>query len=472
MDRRSFLRVSSGALAGAAAASRARQAVAQTRNTLSMVLTGDVILTRRVSGLSDPGFAAVRALLTESDCTIGNCELVIAARSEGVPSAAGRSLSSVVRPHMADELRWLGFDMMGTANNHTLDYGSGGVAATIAHLERVGIVSAGTGANLQQAAEPRYVDTPGGRVALVGCASTVAPHAPAVWARGDYPGVPGTNTVRLVRKYQVPKGMLDAIAGASTALAPVQFSGAAFPVPPGVTFMGSAFVEGPTADLLSDPHPADVKRITEAIATARTSARIVVASIHAHEIYRDLTTPDPFLPKLAHAAIDAGADVFAIHGSHYMAGMEIYKGKPIFYGLGDFFFQYHTFEALGRRLVRSLRPGAAQHAAERGGGQDPVEGRTSVVGNHRAAAHLGQRPADGHRHPPGDAGDGPAGPRSRHAGRAGSPPTPSASWRTSRGCRGRTAATCAPRGPPPPCASASPALSLPGRQQRDPESRS
>ena len=119
MNRRSFLRYSSSALAGAAVASRARRVVAQTRSTLSMVLTGDVILTRRVSSLTDPGFAAVRALLADADCTIGNCELVIAARDEGVPSAAGRSLSSVVRPHIADELRWLGFDLMGTANNHT-----------------------------------------------------------------------------------------------------------------------------------------------------------------------------------------------------------------------------------------------------------------------------------------------------------------------------------------------------------------
>jgi poly-gamma-glutamate synthesis protein (capsule biosynthesis protein) len=111
--------------------------------------------------------------------------------------------------------------------------------------------------------------------------------------------------------------------------------------------MGAAFVEGPSADLISDPHPLDVKRISGAIAVARTAARTVVASIHAHEIYKELTVPDPFLPTLAHAAIDAGADVFAVHGSHYMAGMEIYKGKPIFYGLGDFFFQYHTFEALG-----------------------------------------------------------------------------------------------------------------------------
>ena len=347
MNRRSFLEYSSRTLVGAGLAARARRAVAQTKPTLSLTLTGDVILTRRVSALTDERFQGVRALLTGSDCTFGNCELVIADRHEGVPSAAGRSLSSVVRPGVADELGWLGYDLMGTANNHTLDYGTGGVVATLAHLGRVGIVGAGTGANLQEAAAPRFVETAGGRVALIGCASTVAPHAPAVLARGDYPGVPGVNTVRLVRKYQVPRAMLDAIGSAAEALAPVQFSGADFPAPPGVTFMGAAFVEGPTPDLVSDPHPADLARITEAVAVARPSARTVIVSIHAHEIYRDLTTPDPFVPKLARASIDAGADIFAVHGSHYMAGMEIYKGRPIFYGLGDFFFQYHTFEALG-----------------------------------------------------------------------------------------------------------------------------
>lgn len=348
MNRRRFLHQSTRVLAGGAlTAGAARRVHAQAARALSVALTGDVILTRRVSTLTDPAFARVRALLTSADCTFGNCELVIAARDEGTPSAAGRSLSSVVRPHIADEIRWLGYDLMGTANNHTLDYGSGGVVATLRHLDRVGVVAAGTGSNLQEAAAPRYAETAGGRVALVGCASTVAPHAPAVLARGDYPGVPGTNTMRMVRRYQVPKTMLDALAGAATALGPVLFSGANFPPPPAVAFMGNTFVEGPTPDLLSDPNPADLKRLTAAIGEARPNARTIIASIHAHEIYRDLTTPDPFVPKLARAAIDAGADIFAVHGSHYMAGMEIYKGKPIFYGLGDFFFQYHTFEALG-----------------------------------------------------------------------------------------------------------------------------
>jgi poly-gamma-glutamate capsule biosynthesis protein CapA/YwtB (metallophosphatase superfamily) len=333
MNRRDFLRQSSGALGAAALATQAGPASAQAKPTLTLALTGDVIMPRRASTLTDPRFLEVARLLQGADCTFGNCEMVIAGRSEGVPSAAGRSLSVVVDPYAADELKWLGYDLMGTANNHSLDYGAGGLTA------------AGTGVDLQEAAAPRYADTASGRVALVGCASTVAPHAPAVAGRGDFPGVPGVNTIRRRVRYQLPKALLDGVAAAAKALDPVMLTGANFPVPPGVTLMGAAFVEGPTADLLSEPHPADQARLVEAVQVARRNARLVLASIHAHEIYRELTVPDPFVPALAHAAIDAGADVFITHGSHYLAGIEIYKGKPIFYGLGDFFFQYESVRA-------------------------------------------------------------------------------------------------------------------------------
>ncbi len=85
MNRRRFLHQSSRLLAaGAVAGKTARQSsttglATQTTRSLSLALTGDVILTRRVSGLTDPAFAAVRSLLTSADCTFGNCELVIAA---------------------------------------------------------------------------------------------------------------------------------------------------------------------------------------------------------------------------------------------------------------------------------------------------------------------------------------------------------------------------------------------------------
>lgn len=326
----------------AAVAGRPRPAAAQTKQTMRMALTGDVILSRRVSMLTAPEFLKVAALLQEADCTFGNCELVMAHRDEGAPSAAGRSLSVIVDPAMADEMRWLGYDLMGTANNHSLDYGRGGVEATLRHLDRAGIVGAGTGRNLQEASAVRYADTASGRVALIGCASTFAPHAPAVLDRGDFPGVAGLNAIRRVVRYQLPKPLYDGVQAAADALLPVQVSGALFTPPPGLTFMGASFVEGDSVDLLSDPHPDDLARITDAVRVARRNARFVLVSIHAHEIYRDLTTPDPFVPALARAAIEAGADVFITHGSHYLAGIEMHQGKPILYGLGDFFFQYET----------------------------------------------------------------------------------------------------------------------------------
>ena len=69
----------------------------------------------------------------------------------------------------------------------------------------------------------------------------------------------------------------------------------------------------------------------------------MIATIHAHEGNTALQpylledqTPD-FLVKLAHDSIDNGADVFVGHGPHVVRGIEIYKGKPIFYDLGEFF---------------------------------------------------------------------------------------------------------------------------------------
>src|SRR5262249_37303786 len=83
----------------------------------------------------------------------------------------------------------------------------------------------------------------------------------------------------------------------------------------------------------------DVKRICAAIAMARGESRVVVASIHAHEARKKHELSDLFIQPFAHACIDAGADVYFSSGPHVLRGIEIYKGKPIFYSLGNFFFQ-------------------------------------------------------------------------------------------------------------------------------------
>src|SRR5262249_15662822 len=51
-----------------------------------------------------------------------------------------------------------------------------------------------------------------------------------------------------------------------------------------------------------------------------------------------------FRVEIAHAAIDAGADIVAAHGTHLMEEIEVYKGKAIFYGLGELYFRHHPHQ--------------------------------------------------------------------------------------------------------------------------------
>jgi poly-gamma-glutamate synthesis protein (capsule biosynthesis protein) len=61
-----------------------------------------------------------------------------------------------------------------------------------------------------------------------------------------------------------------------------------------------------------------------------------MVSLHAHEQAESKEIPAEFIPVFARQMIDAGADIVAGHGPHLLRGLEIYKGKPIFYSLGNF----------------------------------------------------------------------------------------------------------------------------------------
>jgi hypothetical protein len=114
-----------------------------------------------------------------------------------------------------------------------------------------------------------------------------------------------------------------------------------------------------------------------AVRDAKQEADLVVFTIHAHESPTGLDddTPEPpdFLVRLFHNAVDAGADVILGGGPHSLRGVEIYKGRPVFYGMGVFFIKgeikaleetiFHALpDANGRPPApkppeRSVRPG-------------------------------------------------------------------------------------------------------------------
>jgi poly-gamma-glutamate synthesis protein (capsule biosynthesis protein) len=112
----------------------------------------------------------------------------------------------------------------------------------------------------------------------------------------------------------------------------------------------TAFRGAAAPGLTWEMNPRDFREVIGSVREARRHASFVLFSIHAHEITpndspaqghdNDTARAASFEPTLFHAAIDAGADAVVRTGPHVLGGIEIYKGKPIFYSLGSLFFQF------------------------------------------------------------------------------------------------------------------------------------
>src|SRR4051794_35276495 len=142
----------------------------------TLAAVGDCIISRPLSQLvaTDPRFAEVVRLLRDSHATFGNLETSITDPSAPgvVPMGTPEDWSVRADPASAADLRSLGFDLVGRANNHSADWGPGGLRETGRHLDAAGLVHAGVGASLAAARSPRYLETPWGRVGLVAAAAT------------------------------------------------------------------------------------------------------------------------------------------------------------------------------------------------------------------------------------------------------------------------------------------------------------
>lgn len=94
-----------------------------------------------------------------------------------------------------------------------------------------------------------------------------------------------------------------------------------------------------------DMDPTDLREVLTQIRTAKQASDILVTNIHWHQNRYDFQHysydhfPADFEIKFAHMAIDQGDDVFVAQGVHTLKGVEIYKGRPIFYGTSNFIFQ-------------------------------------------------------------------------------------------------------------------------------------
>jgi hypothetical protein len=263
-------------------------------------------------------------------------------------------------PALAEDLRAMGFRLLGRANNHAMDWGRGSFEETNIALGAAGLVHAGAGQTASASRAPRYLDLAEGRIGLVSVTtSPAAPSAIALDPWGGGPGRAGVNTIVARRVITVPsqtfsavRGVLDVVPELDTRWIPrsdsspdeIELGHVAFK-------LGAGFEEGFELD------EAAVRENLRSVRLASQHGDVSVLAIHAHQGDRRPEEPRPFLRELAHQAIDAGARLVAISGPHRMGPVELYRGGVIFFGLGNFFWhmleepmQSYVWRDLARRL--------------------------------------------------------------------------------------------------------------------------
>jgi poly-gamma-glutamate capsule biosynthesis protein CapA/YwtB (metallophosphatase superfamily) len=275
----------------------------------TLLLLGDINVEQR----ADPAtaFVHIGPTLAQADLVYGNLEGLLI-KSQGpdkdIPDKSGWQH---IGPEAVRALKAGNIAVVGVANN--VAYGRENILQSLSVLDANGILHTGAGANLDAAHRPAIVERKGVRFGFL--------QYTAKWYEADQQIATAT-AAGVARVYSRNGSAVDA---------------------------------------------GDLKRIREDIANLRRSAEIVVVSSHNRDgMGREIPENGPggngeqaagtasrdvlFAPialgprfseaenyekELAHAAIDAGADIVYGHGSHVLQGVEVYKGKPIMYCLGN-----------------------------------------------------------------------------------------------------------------------------------------
>ncbi|MBI4332199.1 MAG: CapA family protein [Chloroflexi bacterium] len=256
---------------------------------ISLVAVGDIHIQRDDA----PSILAkIEKFTREADFAFANLEMTLTGRGTLQGSATHRG-----KPPVAVALKQAGFNAVSLANNHTMRFGTEGLADTIEIVERAGIAHAGGGANIAEAHKPAILERKGTRVALLSYSSVFPPNAAAT---RDSSGIA---VVKVVTSYAPHPRVFE--------------------------------VPGSPATVVTIPDRGDVQAFAQDIKDARAQADIVVVALHwgMSGGYADYV---PYQFEMGHFAVDSGADLVVGAHPHEALGIESYKGKAIFYSMGNF----------------------------------------------------------------------------------------------------------------------------------------
>jgi len=329
----------------------------------TLAAVGDLIYLRPMLATIEAQSPEMLRLLRGADVAFGNFEtnVIDLANTRAVPQAESGGTWMHADPGVPADVQAMGFDIVGYANNHATDWGVEGMEETGRNLTAAQLVWSGTGKTMAAARAPRYLDTGKGRVAIVSATSTFTPMSVAADPVGGVPGRPGVNTLRTSRSAVVSAEQLATLEDIA-ARSPLRGDGRSDDT---VTLMGSRYQLGSPGEgnlqFVYRMNDRDLAENLKSIRQARQNGNFVIFSVHNHEPSNASQEPAAFAIELARRAIDAGADAYVGHGPHQLRGIEIYKGKPIFYSLGNFAMMNNSLDDVPDDMFQQfgVEPGAA-----------------------------------------------------------------------------------------------------------------
>lgn len=212
------------------------------------------------------------------DVRLVNLETAITQSDDFAP---GKAIHYRMSPRNVAALAVARPDVCVLANNHVLDFGQAGLDETLRTLDDAGLRVVGAGRDVAAARRPAVVSVEGGGRVVVVAAGTPSSGVPSTWA------------------------------------ATVQRAG---------------------VDFLPDLTSEHAEELAARIKQVKRPGDIAVASVHWGSNW-GFDVPDEHI-RFAHVLVDAGVDVVHGHSSHHPRPIEVYRGRLVLYGCGDFIDDY------------------------------------------------------------------------------------------------------------------------------------
>ncbi len=276
-----------------------------TNSNARVLLVGDVMIRGRVPESywqSDHPFSEVVRYLNERGVVVANLEMPLSNR--GVKMPKWSNLRS--QPDVIHDVRRFGIDSVSLANNHMLDYGPDALFDTLTACDAAGVPRCGAGQDLDESLDPVVLDVGREQVVVLGVATTLPVGSEA---RSDRPGIA---PIRVSQSFEVEPNLMAEQPG----MVPV---------------------------VRTQANGEDQAIVCDRIRALKQDGKIVIVMIHwgvpEHWLSPYTGLLAEYQQPLGRALIDAGADAVCGHHSHTLHPIELYRGKPIFYSLGNFLFE-------------------------------------------------------------------------------------------------------------------------------------